>query len=277
MASLKYELLATKATARYQIAKVIIAARYASVAVEEHLSHKPEELQKLVPSAKSLVLRVKAGHGKELLLTRSNVVLRFLAESRADAGLYGETPYESALVDQWLDFSFNSIEVPAAILGLSSDVSASKVGWMVLVAASRGGLAHRLACSCSLSILHVWLQTGGAVVEAARGEVRKAVGVLDKRLTASTYLAGERLTVADIAVLCATYHVVLQGDKLVQDFPAFGRWLLTLLHQPHFVAVLTDAAAITKSFAALATPGKSRLSGAAVASSGGSKAAAPVS
>lgn len=116
MVSSSYELLATKDTAAYQIRKVVLTARYASIVVEEKLGCTPEELQKLLPSAKSLVLRVKSGFGNEVLLTRSNVALRFLAEARVDAGLYGRSPYQSALVDQWLDFSFNSIELPAAVL-----------------------------------------------------------------------------------------------------------------------------------------------------------------
>jgi glutathione S-transferase len=128
MVASSYELLATEGTAAYQISKVRLAARYASVVVEEKLSCSADELTRLLPSAKSLILRVTSGFGTELLLTRSNVVLRFLAELRADAGLYGQTAYQSALVDQWLDFSFNSIEVPAAVLvAMQNDAPVSRL------------------------------------------------------------------------------------------------------------------------------------------------------
>ena len=105
----------------YQTQKVVLAAALAGVELETSYKESPEALAELVPHGKSLVLEVSADAGgaqPPLLLSRSNVALRFLAEAAPASGLYGETVYEAGVADQWLDFSFNSLEVPAAVLRL---------------------------------------------------------------------------------------------------------------------------------------------------------------
>jgi glutathione S-transferase len=95
------------------------------------------------------------------------------------------------------------------------------------------------------------------VRQSAEVEVRNAIQVLDKALVASTYLVGDHLSVADIAVLCATCHLVQSQAQFVEEFPAFGRWLLTLLHQPHVIAVLKDkGTSIIKGFSSLSGPSR---------------------
>lgn len=104
----------------YQTQKVVLAAALAGVELETSYGESPEALAELVPHGKSLVLEVPDASGAQppLLLARSNVALRFLAETAPAAGLYGETLYEAGVADQWLDFCFNSLEVPAAVLRL---------------------------------------------------------------------------------------------------------------------------------------------------------------
>lgn len=118
-----------------------------------------------------------------------------------------------------------------------------------------------------------------AVKQAAHGEIRKAIGVLDQALVSSTYLAGDQISVADIAVLCATCQLVEGEGAYVKDFPAFGRWLLTLVHQPHVIAVLRDqATSIAKGHSGLSGPSRLTLSsvGAAGSASVGSQQMKPL-
>lgn len=103
----------------YQTRKVVLAAALAGVELETSCGEAPAALAELVPHGKSLVLEVVSAPQQEpLRLARSNVALRFIAEAAPAAGLYGETLYEAGVADQWLDFCFNSLEVPAAVLRL---------------------------------------------------------------------------------------------------------------------------------------------------------------
>jgi len=202
----------------YQTRKVALAAALAGVELTTSLQEDPAALAELVPHGKSLILEVQSASPSPLLLARSNVALRFLAENAPAAGLYGETLYEAGLVDQWLDFSFNSLEVPATVLRLP--------------AAAQGSVPV-------------------AVKETARREVLGAVGVLDKALGKTTFLAGNQVTLADVAVFCALHDLLVSGKEGgppavgVDVFPGVWRWFLTLLHQPLFQKVAAPNAAAT--------------------------------
>lgn len=202
----------------YQTRKVALAAALAGVELITSLHEDPAALAELVPHGKSLILEVQSASSSPLLLARSNVALRFLAENAPAAGLYGESLYEAGLVDQWLDFSFNSLEVPATVLRLP--------------AAAQGSVPV-------------------AVKETARREVLGAVGVLDKALGKTTYLAGDKVTLSDVAVFCALHDLLVGGKEggapavVVDAFPGVWRWFLTLLHQPLFQKVAAPNAAAT--------------------------------
>ncbi|RLV82911.1 hypothetical protein DV515_00016516 [Chloebia gouldiae] len=78
--------------------------------------------------------------------------------------------------------------------------------------------------------------------EVAKEEVRRVLGVLDGHLRTRTFLVGERVSLADISLVCA----LLWLYKQVLD-PAFRgpfgnvtRWFLTCLNQPQFKAVLGE-------------------------------------
>lgn len=89
-------------------------------------------------------------------------------------------------------------------------------------------------------------QVSPAVSTAADTGIQKALNVLDEALEKSTFLAGDRITIADLAVLTAALDVVKGDHSLVTRLPSFGRWFLTLLHQPIVSAVITDAPALIK-------------------------------
>lgn len=67
----------------------------------------------------------------------------------------------------------------------------------------------------------------------------KRMAVLEKHLTANTYLAGERVTLADLfgaSLLTRAFATVL--DKSFRDqHPAVTRWYTTIINQPAFKAV----------------------------------------
>ncbi|KAF7712690.1 Elongation factor 1-gamma [Penicillium ucsense] len=68
----------------------------------------------------------------------------------------------------------------------------------------------------------------------------KAIAVLEKHLTANTYLVGERITLADIftaSLLLRAFANVLD-KKFRSENPAVTRWFNTIVAQPAFKAVV---------------------------------------
>lgn len=74
------------------------------------------------------------------------------------------------------------------------------------------------------------------------GEANRLYGVLDKRLAASPYLAGDDYTIADMAVWPWTRYPDRQGVER-SDFPNFVRWFDAIAERPAVqrgVQVLAD-------------------------------------
>ncbi|NWI41125.1 EF1G factor, partial [Picathartes gymnocephalus] len=123
--------------------------------------------------------------------------------------LRGSTPEAAAAVLQWVNFADSDVVPPAST-------------WVFP----------------TLGILHYNKQA----TEVAKDEVRRVLGVLDGHLRTRTFLVGERVSLADISLVCA----LLWLYKQVLD-PAFrgpfgnvNRWFLTCLNQPQFKAVLGE-------------------------------------
>ncbi|XP_037499113.1 elongation factor 1-gamma [Rhipicephalus sanguineus] len=86
------------------------------------------------------------------------------------------------------------------------------------------------------------IQYNKQATERAKEDVKKILSYLNTHLLSKTYLVGERISLADIAVFTA----LLPLYKLVLE-PAFrapyanvNRWFDTLAHQPEFQAVLGE-------------------------------------
>lgn len=79
-------------------------------------------------------------------------------------------------------------------------------------------------------------------VEDASKIALKSINVLEKHLTHSTFLVGERLTLADIfcaALMSRPFQFVL-GREWRQANPAISRWYETVINQPVYKAVVPD-------------------------------------
>jgi glutathione S-transferase len=62
------------------------------------------------------------------------------------------------------------------------------------------------------------------VIKTAQEQVKRFYGVLDSCLKGKTYLAGERLTIADLSVACTLTYPDLVGVPL-GDYPNIRAWL----------------------------------------------------
>lgn len=123
--------------------------------------------------------------------------------------LRGSTPEAAAQVVQWVSFADSDIVPPAST-------------WVFP----------------TLGIMHHNKQA----TENAKEEVRRILGLLDAHLKTRTFLVGERVTLADITVVCTLlwlYKQVLE-PSFRQAFPNTNRWFLTCINQPQFRAVLGE-------------------------------------
>jgi elongation factor 1-gamma len=79
-------------------------------------------------------------------------------------------------------------------------------------------------------------------VEKAKTDVKNILAVLDSHLKLRTFLVGERVSLADLAVaadLALLYQYVLDA-KFREPYVNVNRWFSTLINQQHFKSVLGE-------------------------------------
>ncbi|XP_041876919.1 elongation factor 1-gamma [Corvus kubaryi] len=190
--------------------KALIAAQYSGARLRVlsgpphfHFGHTNRTPQFL---QKFPVGKVPAFEGDDgFCVFESNAIAYYVSTEE----LRGSTPEAAAAVLQWVNFADSDVVPPAST-------------WVFP----------------TLGILHYNKQA----TEVAKEEVRRVLGVLDGHLKTRTFLVGERVSLADISLVCA----LLWLYKQVLD-PAFrgpfgnvNRWFLTCLNQPQFKAVLGE-------------------------------------
>lgn len=144
-------------------------------------------------------------------LTESNAIAYFLA----NAQLRGANEWDQAQIQQWTSFADSELLPAVATLVFPL-----------------------------IGIMQFQKNTA----ERARKDVDHLLSVLNQHLTKNTFLVGERITLADIAVfttLLSLFENVLEaGDR--KTFQSVSRWFTTLLNQKQVKAVVKDFKLCTK-------------------------------
>ena len=152
---------------------------------------------------------------------------------------FGKYPaYESADGSQKLhDAHAIASYVGQSLMGNNAEEKAEIIQWLAL--ADDEFLPHVLAWTLpSLSAM----QHNKNQVEASKKELLRLLGVLNEYLLTRTYLVGERISLADVALvfdLLPAYQFVLEPE-LRRPYINVSRWLTTLINQPQFKSVLGD-------------------------------------
>jgi len=151
----------------------------------------------------------------------SNSILRFVA--RAGKKLYGSSDYEASLVDQWLDFAQNEIQLPGD-------------AWLYPI--------------------WEYVPNNAEATNKAKSDIRRVMSVLNGHLATRTFVVGERLSIADIGLVCALYplYVEVLDNKTRKPFGNVNRWYKTCINQPEFKKVLGTLAFCEKMRVAPAAP-----------------------
>uniref|UniRef100_A0AAR2KZR9 Elongation factor 1-gamma n=1 Tax=Pygocentrus nattereri TaxID=42514 RepID=A0AAR2KZR9_PYGNA len=138
-------------------------------------------------------------------LFESNAIAHYLSND----ALRGSTPQTSAQVLQWVSFADSEVIPPAS-------------AWVFP----------------TLGIM----QFNKQATEQAKEEVKRVLAVLNQHLNTRTFLVEERVSLADITVVCSLlwlYKQVLE-PAFRQPYPNVNRWFVTCINQPQFKAVLGE-------------------------------------
>jgi glutathione S-transferase len=136
-------------------------------------------------------------------LAESNAILWFLAEG---SHLVGDTALERARVLQWMFFEQHAI-VP--------NIGAAYF-WLCLIKGGRELQQHAL---------DDWMEEGS-----------RSLNVLDKHVANNRFFAGERYTIADVALYSYT-HLAERSEFDLKPFPALRDWLARVAAEPRHVAM----------------------------------------
>ncbi len=130
-----------------------------------------------------------------------------MARFRRDTELFGESFFDSALVDSWIDFCAHEVELAATIWFYPV------IGYMPYVEAA---------------------------VTKAKGDLLNSLKVLEDHLLLRTYLVGEKITLADIVIASALVYPMklVLAPAYLNSFPCVVRWFTTCVSQPQFQAVV---------------------------------------
>jgi elongation factor 1-gamma len=190
-----------------QAYKALIAARYSGIPIDvpnfDVSSRDSNEFTKKSPLAKIPVLETKEGS-----IWEANAIARYVAR-QGKGSLYGATPFEASLIDNWIEYAANEIELPAAV-------------WVFPILG--------------------YIPNNAVATNKAKADIRKTLEFLNKHLLTRTFLVGERISLADIVVAVALlrlYERVLDAPFRKQ-FGNTNRWFLTCINQPEFKAVLGE-------------------------------------
>lgn len=156
-------------------------------------------------------------------ITKTNAILRYLAELMPAQELLGANSFETSQVDQWLDFAWNEIEVRLQVL----------VG--------------------SASSLGVTAEQKSTLDGRVKTELSQTLTVLENHLESRTFLVNEKVTLADIS-LCCTFSVLKSYNILTQtSFPSLYRWYMTVASQTKMKRALSGSTSATSTSSISAT------------------------
>jgi len=143
------------------------------------------------------------------VIAGADAAAKYVARLSAATQLMGKGFFESACVEQWLEFS-------------SSVVEPARDAWV-------------------LPVQKITTFDGRAYA-AAKNDMGKALGLLNEHLRSETYLVGNCVTLADIslALTMKDLFTTVFAPKFIKNFGNVLRWFNTIVNQPKVKAVVGD-------------------------------------
>ncbi|XP_049849336.1 elongation factor 1-gamma-A-like isoform X2 [Schistocerca gregaria] len=184
--------------------KALVTAAYANIPVETpsfdmKTIKTPSYLERFPPG------QVPALDSEDGPLWESNAIAKYFA--RKGNVCYGSSPYESSLIDAWIDWDTGKLQQPLMV-------------WLYPI--------------------YGYLPYNQEATETAKKNVADALNVLNKHLAKKTYIVGESVSLADIVIAC-TLHIPYQkvfSPDYRKPFGNVTRWFKTIINQPKFLSVV---------------------------------------
>jgi len=147
-------------------------------------------------------------HTDQGIVFQSNAIARYVA-SLNGSNLLGANAFEAAIVDSWIEFAANEIDLPASV-------------WVFPVLG--------------------YIPNNPAATAKAKADIRKVFEILNKHLSTRTFLVGQRITLADIVVSTSVFDLYTQvlDPSFRKAFVNVNRWFLTIVNQPAVKPVFGD-------------------------------------
>ncbi|GJP36240.1 hypothetical protein CLOM_g20773 [Closterium sp. NIES-68] len=188
--------------------KALIAAEYTGAKVEVPpfefgKTNKSKEFLAWNPIGKVPVLQTPDGP-----IFESNAIAKYVAKS-SDKGLVGTSVYETALIDQWIDFTTNEID-------------AHLWRWF----APYYGYGNKVQ----------------EVEDKAKEACKRGLASLNSHLESNTFVVGNRVTLADIVAVSQlwTGYITMFTPEFMKEFPHVDRFWNTLINQPKVKKVIGE-------------------------------------
>ena len=214
----------------YCVKKIIATASFAQVSVNVQKIESEEELVKIYPQAKSIALRTDAG-----FITQHIAILKYISKLASPPCLLsgGDSAFDVAAIDQWLQFSWNDLEVALQLF---------------------------YALSSGLPEYQLSSEDKSAAEFKAAQDISKSLATLENHLSSRTFLVNETVTVADISLACTVCAISDRHLFHKSAYPSVFRWLMTCFHHPKLKPVLGDHILPTSSPSSSSTSTTNRVS-----------------
>ena len=217
----------------FQVRKILVTAKFANIEVHRvDYDVLDDSMKKLCDDGQKLPALLL---NETIAITQANAILRFIARKNPTATLYGETPEQSAQVDQWIDYILNELEVCASVL------TYPLLGVKLPVAPSQESTT------------------------VATDNLMTVLKKMDGHLLDHMYLVFDKISVADVAAATACINVfkLILTEKHRSDLKNVTRWFYTCVNQPQFkdiVGVVSENAVPTSSSPAVSSVGETKVS-----------------
>ncbi|XP_077968716.1 valine--tRNA ligase-like [Styela clava] len=140
-----------------------------------------------------------------IVFTENNAICR----SVSSKSLWGDNEFEKSAVYQWIEFADVELYIPGSV-------------WTFPILGIKSYNKQDFA--------------------KAKSDLENALKCLNSHLETRTYLAGDRVTQADIACAAALYlpSQLVLDKKTYEPYPNMTRWFTTVINQPEFRKVLKE-------------------------------------